>query len=529
MLKNNTARTLAAYALVFLGFLLMFIFLLPSCDVFVFNHGTDGSLASAVDYSMNYGNGRFLGNFLAVVFSHSFVFAGIFEAIILSVLVISLNILLFNNKPITVIPLAIFITIPCSGIISECYYMFCAFLNYVVPVVLAAVCLVIMRRIYKGKLSKIAQFGLNFLLFVLTFAACLFSENSTILLAALAVLICISDILKDKKLHISSVLFFAAIILGGIVMMAIPMVTQTAFKMDSYRSISTTIPALLDTIVGNFVAFTTFFATFIPLVVLLSVALIFTAKKNCDNKKLCNGLIFVFISYAVSCIVFSFVDTNPRRLNWIYLLHAAMFCIYLIAMAITVLSIKDKAVKKKSIVLAVVIVVSVAPMMLVNQYGYRTFYTTFIAAFVFTVFLLKRYMPQAAVQFIKENASAQKMLSLICGVVFGFTSLFLLTQTLYNFAFYSVRAEDILTQLETSDTVEVPILPNYICSMEDEYFNIVSQSIGISLENVQLIDLYTSDNQDAYIFITQSPPTTIIRTVLENLDCFDPAYFIDRR
>ncbi len=66
--KAGTALRYIEYMGVFLCFFLMYLFIIPQSDVFPFAHAIDGSFSSAVTYSLQYGNGRLLGNTIGAFF-----------------------------------------------------------------------------------------------------------------------------------------------------------------------------------------------------------------------------------------------------------------------------------------------------------------------------------------------------------------------------------------------------------------------------------------------------------------------------
>ena len=82
-IKSGTRILCLEYVTVFLGFLLMYLFMVPQSDVFLFAHATDGSPYSVISYSLEYGNGRLLGNIIGIYLSGRFESAGFVVSLML--------------------------------------------------------------------------------------------------------------------------------------------------------------------------------------------------------------------------------------------------------------------------------------------------------------------------------------------------------------------------------------------------------------------------------------------------------------
>jgi hypothetical protein len=143
--KSGAAIRCLEYACVFCGFFLMFLFICPQSDVFLFAQATDGSFSSVLSYSLNYGNGRLLGNVMGVYFSAHFACAGLIVSFVLTLLVVLLNCIFWDNSNYAIFPLALLIAVPGGGMVGECYYLFAGFCNYVVPIVLLLVGILIIK------------------------------------------------------------------------------------------------------------------------------------------------------------------------------------------------------------------------------------------------------------------------------------------------------------------------------------------------------------------------------------------------
>lgn len=521
-------KSVLSYVLVFGGFLGMFFFMLPIMDVFVFyreSGGAEWTLSGVLNSALYYGNGRFLGNVFLYLLSHNFEVAVLVVSLTLLCIVFSMNMLLFDNRYETIFLVAILVAIPGEGMIRELYYMLASFLNYVFPIALILLSMVLIQqsqvKAVKGRIRVI----MDLLVMALLYAACLFSENTSIALLATAIVYLGYRFFVDKRLTIPLLLQGISVFLGVATMFLIPPLTGTAHKLDYYRGVSTTLFALIDQCIGNYIAFATYFSTCIPVIVLLSVGFAFMVKTECASLRSYGFLITISILYPVACIGFSILDANIVRMNWLYLMHVVLLSLLIVGILLASFHIHDK--RRRIIILAFITVVffSIAPMMVVTLYGYRTYYTTFISVLVFALYLIREYCPVSMRRFFIESNAMKGAFIRSSLLVFVFASAFLFQQTMYNFAFYSVRAEDIIRQSETKDVLEVPVLPCSICSMEEFYITSISVSIGCEPYKVHLINVYTGDNAAEYFDVMQASPMSVLQIALDHSECRDPGLF----
>ena len=125
LIKNKTRMTTGMkYAAVLLGFVLMYLFMVPQMDVFLLSSYVEDNIGAAIDFSLYYGNGRLLGNIFGIHFSNHFVYASFVVAFFLTAMVALLNSLLLDNDPHTVFPLAIFIAVPGTALLLYLCFFF---------------------------------------------------------------------------------------------------------------------------------------------------------------------------------------------------------------------------------------------------------------------------------------------------------------------------------------------------------------------------------------------------------------------
>ena len=280
--SKNRLILFLEYALIFLCLLVAFFFIPPQSDAFIFFRQCDFNLNSIIDYSLNYGNGRVLGNFFGVVFSHSFEYMFIFTAGILTVTVALLNSLLCRNSRYAPFALALLIVFPSSGVLGEVHGLSSSFINFFTPITIALLSLSVCK-ILNNKRNIAISVVLNIILFVTGIASCSFSENTAIVLFTTAFLIIVYTFCTERKFKFYQINYFISVLLGLGISLLLPRILGTAHKMEHYRQTEVSLPSLISNAIASFVRFSDVFCSFILLVIILSVALISTAVNQKSN------------------------------------------------------------------------------------------------------------------------------------------------------------------------------------------------------------------------------------------------------
>lgn len=510
--KATTLFLVVEYLVVFVCFLSMFFFITPQSDVFLFARNTDGSLFSALEHSLYYGNGRLLGNLIAVFFSSHFEFAGLLLAISMTVIVGATNHLLFNSNPHFMFLTAIVVAFPSAGILKECYYLFASFVNYMFSLIPILLILILIRSMDKRKdASAILKILTCIFILFLGISSCLFSENTTIVSFVLSICLLISQAFVKKIRTSYSFLYFLSTIVGSITMFMIPKVTETEWKMEHYRKLSTTIPEIIDSAFGSFVKFSQIFTGILPAVIPLSIALFVLAIKN--SNKLQKIQQFIFLLYPIYCVVNATITLTSLYIPWTNLFPAMLTALFIVAAAYTIFCIKDKQFRLNALFISAALMSTVAPMMLVNQYGHRTYVITFFVALFLSAYLLKKSSVLNFSVLQKHNISPKLLSSVFCCIFLGLT-VFLTSQTIYNYNFYVERTTYIANEINNnqSESIKVPILPSNSTSVEDDYPNIIADIVPVGKASFDITYFTDCENAEQYkAILSDSLPSQVIK------------------
>ncbi len=453
-----------SYAAVLCGFILMFFLTLPSFDVFFFSRDYETSLQSFWENSLFYGNGRLLGNILGISFSHYFEFAFLIIAVSLTLIVLLINTLVFDNNYRTIFPIAFVIAFPCKGIFGEVYSVYASFTNYVLPTILLLATWCLLKKEKKS---------LTFIPVLLFSAlACLFSENSTIVVLVSSVLFIAHSIITTKKVSFAGICFFVGSVIGSLGMFLIPKLTQTTEKLAFYREIKTEIISLIKSAIAVSFSFSNMFSTFIVPIVLCSISLTFLILKHSKVKKSCKmAIICYLLFFAAESFVSALFSDDSLLSIYFASMQTVMVVVYAAVVFVSLLCLEKSDFKLILIELYILVLFSIGPLLIVSKYGYRTFYLTFILLFVFACFSFKRISKYIPALFDKKiGAMCKRIAPAVFATAFIFLSANVFMQSTYNYNFYIVRTQYIAQQVNHGEkVVAIPTLPCKSIVCEDEH------------------------------------------------------------
>lgn len=538
-LNKNKIITCTEYILVFLVLSAAFFFMIPQSDVFLFARDTNRDFLSVFDHSLNYGNGRLLGNIIGVGLSHYFEIAFLTVALTLVFLIALLNKLLFNNKAYTVIPIALLVVFPSSGMISEAYYVFPAFCNYVMPCVLFLLSFVVLKSVLEENNKKTVSEILSALVLLISgVSSCLFSENTTLIILTFSVLQIFYTFIMRKNVKALQVVYTLSVFLGAAAMFLIPKITGTAQKMDHYRSVEISVSRFL----ASFVRFSEVICNLSFIMVAVSVALVYLCIKK---TKLNLTIKIIQVSfYGLFCFGSFFIrdfetaDVYFSRINFVAMVAIG---IYLVFAVITVLAVVDKKLRFELMLMIVLLASSVVPMLFVNQYGFRTYYLTAILLLIFALYIIKIGVDESG-DFISrivkaEAAQKTKRISCMCSAgLFVMLGAFLFIQTVYNYDLYVLRTDLIQEQigsienLSTDEYIFAFNLPFEGISVEDEFSfnNVMYDILPGRPENMRVVSV--SDNlffEDVRILLEGSF-FNALKIAFDNLEYKNPLLLLER-
>lgn len=524
--RSKTYIQCVEYISVFLGFFLMFLFIVPESDVHLFALETDGSFSSVFTYSLNYGNGRLLGNILGVYFSYHFVAASLLIPLLLTLLTALLNCIIWDNNAYTVFPMAVLITLPSTGMVEECYYLFAAFCNYVVPVVLIMISLLIIKQWTCTQFTNSLRQNLRlFVLFVCGVSSCLFSENTTIVAFVISVLLVIYYYIQTKKISACLVLNVFSVLLGAVIMYLIPILTDTGIKMQGYRHIAATPVQMIKQCVVSFLRFANIFNQMYIPIFLLSLSMFFLCLKQKRRMvSLKKAQLTFFAIYPFMAVGLGALDSHSLApYATLYDAIDALGVILFVAnVLITIMLTEEKSVRLPLLLMAVVAISTVAPMMIVNQSGSRTYYTTFVCVAVMSLWLLRLHITEFS-RNVTNKAVLRSCFSKGAACCFLILSLALFLQSVNNYDFYVIRSKYVADKIVSNEDYYIPYMPYESISFEDAWDNTISFAFPSASDSKQVtISIRMWEEFENYRKTILYNPIYAVSFAIENWEYKDP-------
>ena len=194
-LLKNRWETAGLFVLFFLVFLMILHSLPLSLDDYGFQNVHFASASQALHYVLTFGNGRFLGNSGIIFLMHHLVLGDVIRAAVFAGIAILLPaVLSLHSLPARLLSMFLLLTIS-PGIFGQVYSWMSGFQNYVPPILLLLLTLLLIRE--SGSCSLFAGFCRGLLVFLLAVCMQFYIEHSACMNVLTAFLL--THWLKKKK------------------------------------------------------------------------------------------------------------------------------------------------------------------------------------------------------------------------------------------------------------------------------------------------------------------------------------------
>ena len=510
--RSSAISSTIQYLLVFLGFALSYTFTYPQYDVLIFTRDFSGNFVNVLREALYYGNGRFLGNVLGFYFSHHFTAAIFVTAFFLTVTVLLAVLLFFDGNGKYIFPVAILIAFPAVGIIREVYSMIAAFSNYAVPFAFALLSQFVVKRI-KGGGSK----ALYAPLALSSVCVCLFSENTTVVMLCAAVIFLIIDLFDSKKASIANAVNLISTAVGALIMFLIPRLTHTSEKLSDYRGYVTEPQALIYNALSALHSFARLAAQYLLIYIVISLLMLFILHKAKTAKGVKIFLSAVLILFPImSALALCFSDT-ANRYSIVFL---ALESVYMLSVFATAIISKQKRIIVSTVAAIILLGNAVAPILIVNHRGDRTFFTTFAILMCYALWLLAE---------LKPNFAFSRCAKIISPIVYSAISLMMLILTAQNFAAYAYRTDYIAQKLTETRNISAPYLAHNSLTTEKSYEQIdPCIFVGDIKPVLTVVPVDEWEKKDEYERICKSSPVNAVKYAIEGWQFKDPQYPVRR-
>ncbi len=345
-MTKNKKRLIAFYAVFFVLFAAI-MFLSPhTVDDAYYDYLNITNPYKILHFAAGYGNGRVLGNLLAVVLCKSQILAALVRSAVVSMLVYFIVRLTDDRKGhIEVLTASVMLLILGVGglLFGEVFAWISGFSNYIPPMLLTLICLCLIKeRDCKGnplssKLLTVTE------ILAFSSAAQLFTENNTLNSALLSILIFVYCSVKNKNKLLYSFTYLLGSGIGALVMIFARLCIHDAYgiyKTVDYGTRTDSLKSMLTNVGDIYGKFVCWLPKFFLLYLMLSATLLVII---CKGKKILAKKVKPFVTFSLCAYpMYSFVSSVLENGNFAnskmqYLYTAfttVLFALYVISLFI---------------------------------------------------------------------------------------------------------------------------------------------------------------------------------------------------
>lgn len=506
---ENILLVLFIYALLFIVFLFNFF---DTDDYSMQTAYSALPIANGLDFSIHYGNGRFIGNLALYYFNYYPITRMFLKPLVLTVLIGCMIYVFEIRKLWQKIATALLVIMPSSGFYAKCYSSNPCIMNYVAPLANVFVCFALMK-IIEGRKSRI-----NFLLYAVLFIASIcmqfYSENATIVFITTAVFLIAYKYFTEKKFAADRIIFLVGGIIGAALMFIVPKHISYSVigddVMSSYRQILFNIPFAI----GVVAKFAEYFSTAAVWIVIFGAVLTYIVLKESPDDKFKLWHIVFAAAYPAVCVLYKFTQTEEAKViaSVKLFLMVLMFAFLLDALIIIIRFIKDTKTKAYSIFAIFALAMSVGMFMILNLHGYRTFYLSLIIFVSLTIYLAGYATKKYGIEI--EGKSLRVLNVTAVSVLLCFAVLLPL-QTIQNYDVFAMRQEYVDEKISQGEKlVYVPKVPNKSL-VRDEFLHFYKDYFIAEHPDVDIIfvDIEDWEKFEEYQSMMDNPLTSITYAV----------------
>ena len=408
-------------------------------------------------------NGRYLGNLLILLIANSRIamilcMAASFTVACLIPCYYSKN----NSFTALLMSGVLFFLLP-KAIYAQIVGWASGYSNYMPPILLLTLYFIIIKNIFDEGEIKYSKFT-PLLTFVIAFAGALFMENITLTNIAVAFLVIIFVLFKEKKFHLTHITFAIGALGGAAVMFSNAAYGIIAKSGDDYRNVPTGMKEIIKTVVEhlndavNYIFINNLIICFIASTLLIAICYLYTKDKSDSKSRAISGI----IAFA-NCFALLIFFVKNRYPDWMIISKkyttlfiwgaAALYCLSLFFGFI--FCVKDKSKKFKLLLLLVTVALIVAPLMIVNPITARCYYPPYFVICMMIIEMFSYIIGEA-----EQSEAVNRTLN--AGLIGSLLALCVFYLSIFSFihSYDNMRSEYIKKQNENNEkVVKVTTLP----------------------------------------------------------------------
>ena len=418
--SNEVSSGFVALLFVIMFFILAFIlhFCPMVCDDREFLSLNYQNFTEAINYALHYGNGRFLGNLGAIILAPHMVLAALYKALTISLLGILLPLLFNAKKKVTyLLSFVLLLTIP-SKMFAHVYAWNCGNVNYITPIVLLVICLMIIKSKITSNFDLLIK---CLVLIIIGISQQLYVEHNAVVNVCIAVTFFIYSFCKkiDRK-RLISVIWLISNLIGIYLLFFIPKLVggYMVRDMSDYRQINLhSFAEVVSSLKENGISICSYLASLIFIVSIMMILCYSVLRQAQVKTKFGDFLVKVLKCFNVVCSLLSVFYTligssidlfsKSHRLLWIICIIASLeFFVFLLS---TILFSRDRTSKLVGVLCLAVACSALAPLLIVNPIGWRNLFFAVTVVIFAVLFEFEKRL-------IKKNFEVTKILRSVLAV-----------------------------------------------------------------------------------------------------------------
>ncbi len=375
-------------------------------------------------------NGRYLGNLFEILITRNILAKNIIMALgMLAVIWVVYKFINTESKSKDKTALFVLVAILCLAIPREIfrqtYSWIAAFINFIPPVILIVLYLIIVSNTFDDKNLSLSSIKYpvwaTLLIIPLGISTQLFSEHTTVYTVALAAFIVFYTYFKYRKFSALQVVYLVSTIIGALIMFSNRAYSHAASNTDGYKQIASSSTSVFDIYI-NQMSDTLFLNNYLlnTLLSILCIAIILKSFKNIRSTFhaiVGNMQIFILSTYMIYSLCNKMypawnIFTNPQKTAAFNALYSLIF--FVCVLSVILLYINGSGLKMKIFMIYGSSWAVAMPLIVANPIGPRCFFASYIFMVIATIEILIYVLNNSSFEFNQLTFAMSSILIMIC-------------------------------------------------------------------------------------------------------------------
>ena len=389
-------------------------------------------------FSAGYGNGRVLGNMLAVYLCKSRIAAVVVRALSITGVLYLIPKLIENEvRSITLLCTSLLLIGIGPLAFGEVYSWISAFSNYLPPVVCVLICVIEIRNGMDNSRPDLLK---CIIIFILGYAGQLFTENSTVNNFVISFIIIVFFIVKKRNLKLP-IIFFASTSLGSVTLLALRLFCHDERGLYSTADygvkFGSVIRFFLDCL-NNYIKFSKWTSQWIVLFVFLQIEIFMILKYSKTEKNIFSKAKFWILGctllHLLLLIINIFVSNIPLKAAILVTFTLYLLCLILLS------GYMDKKIKFVYLFTLILSIFTATYLLVLNPLNPRILFYTYIILTCLVLVLLPYTIE-------KFSEKIMKMFSIVSKVIL----------CAFSIAIFIIHIDIYKTNIKVNDFVDLQI------------------------------------------------------------------------